>query len=305
MQNKVFTTPKSEIRIPKSYHSEIRNPHSEIDMVLIDAHVHCYPAYPLREFLEMALKNFHEAARRFEYSGDYGKVLCFTESPRESRFLWLQQLAANTGMQPRELSGWRFRKTEENHCLRIISPAQEEMMIIAGRQIVTRERLEVLALGTRAVFPDGQAIQKLLADAAAAGAIPVIPWGFGKWSGARGKVLKSLLHDATLPRFFLGDNGNRPASWPRAGLFRIARQNGIKDLPGSDPLPLTGQHLRAGSYGFMLENSISNDTPFQDLKTHLENPALQIHPFGQNESLPRFLHHQTAMQWRRVLRKNE
>ena len=67
-------------------------------MVLIDAHVHCYPAYPLREFLEMALKNFHEAARRFEYSGDYGKVLCFTESPRESRFLWLQQLAANTGM---------------------------------------------------------------------------------------------------------------------------------------------------------------------------------------------------------------
>lgn len=52
---------------------------------------------------------------------------------------------------------------------------------MAGRQIVTAEKLEVLALGTDLDIDDGRPIREVLSLVTENGGLPVIPWGAGKW----------------------------------------------------------------------------------------------------------------------------
>ena len=96
----------------------------------------------------------------------------------------------------------------------------------------------------------------------------------------------------------MGDNGNRLRFSPTPPLFHLAARRGIRDLPGSDPLPFPGEAKRVGRYGFVVRGEISRTTPARDLKMMLESP-LALDRFGHLESLGRFLRSQSAMQWRK------
>ena len=176
------------------------------------------------------------------------------------------------------------------------------IVVVAGRQIPTRERLEILAVGTRREFEEGQPTRGLIQRVAQTGALPVVPWGAGKWMGERGQLVDGLIRSSELPLFFLGDSGNRPVFWPRPTHFRRAEEEGIKILSGSDPLPFSGETKRVGSFGVALKGSLDAETPAQDLKRRVLNPSTVLHQFGSGETPLRFIRNQLRMQFRKLIR---
>ncbi|MGH8624650.1 MAG: hypothetical protein ACREYC_05080 [Gammaproteobacteria bacterium] len=265
-------------------------------IIVADAHVHIHECFKLSEFLSSAWRNFHKTALQNGY-GHVTGVLLLTETAGVDWFGRLSGLAdhdhATDGL---EVGDWRFRHTAEP-CSLIARRANQELVIMAGRQIVTQENLEVLALATNLHVADGAPIRRVLETVLAGGALAVLPWGFGKWTGTRGKVVENMIQAFASPRLFLGDNSARLRLWPAPGHFRTGAERGIRILPGSDPLPFAAESGRAGSFGFSMDVAIGNGTPASDLKAVLEQRRVAIVPYGCLENPFRFLRNQIAMQW--------
>ncbi len=240
----------------------------------VDGHVHLETADPA--LLDAAADNLRLSSTHDPALG----VLMLTEMPRLSFFDSLKRLA--TGCSEEDISFWHRRAS------------QLPLLVVAGRQISTAERLEVLALGTRATLPDGEPLATVLAWCKRHGAFPVLPWGVGKWLGHRGTVVARALATCNPRNLALGDNGGRPAFWG-VPAFRFAREKGVKIVPGSDPLPLAGQSRRIGCYGFDIAVDVDERTPARAILDALREPATNIEPFGAPRPLHRFLAEQAAM----------
>lgn len=266
------------------------------ERILVDAHVHLHSCFDVVGFVDGAFANFKRAAQQFGSEHRFVGALLLTEGRSEHGFQrLLRHVKEQTG-----LGTWRLHRTQERTSLYLTSGNDRVLVVVAGRQIVSRERLEVLALGTRRDFEEGRSTRDVIRDVARAGALPVVPWGFGKWVGARGRLLKRLVQDPRLPRFFLGDSANRPALWSRPALFRRAEERGIRNLPGSDPLPLTTESQRAGRCGCVVRGVLDREMPARDLKEKLSDPSTTVHSFGKGETPFRFVRNQLAMQFRKV-----
>jgi hypothetical protein len=191
---------------------------------------------------------------------------------------------------------WSIQVTREPGSLIIRRPGHPVLIAVAGRQLTTAEGVEVLALLHTEAFPDGQRLQDTVAAIQRAGALPVLPWGFGKWLGRRGTLVRALLraHDGPL---FLGDNGGRPAVLPTPALLVEGAR--LEVLPGSDPLPLRDHETRAGSFGFYAEVPIDLDRPAAGLRAWLLSRSAQPTGCGRRVSLGRFAWNQVRMQWRK------
>jgi len=263
---------------------------------LLDAHVHIYDRYPLANFLDSACLNFKKAAEKLgDYDGFVG-ILLLTETSRDHWFSRLQRLADGDFTGEIIPGDWRFVHTEESCSLVARRADREDLYIIAGRQIVTSERLEVLAIGADREYPEGLPLNEVIELVQESGALPIIPWGFGKWTGFRGNVVRQVLLDKPGTDLFLGDNGGRMQYWFEPAQFKIARKNGIRILPGSDPLPFASEYRRPGSYGFMLNAPVGSMIPAVDIKRHLVNRDVSITPYGRREGGLRFMKNQLSMQ---------
>jgi hypothetical protein len=130
-----------------------------------------------------------------------------------------------------------------------------------------------------------------------ADAIPVLPWGFGKWLGARRMVVLDLIQDFCQQPFYLGDNGGRPTILPRPKEFELAESAGVRILPGSDPLPFKSEFAKGGSFGFYVECRPDSDNIRDTVISMLKNREGELHPFGLLETPFRFLRNQIAMQY--------
>ena len=206
-------------------------------VVFADAHVHIHDCFDESRFLDAAARNFLNQAR-IRTSGGAAFVIFLTESAGADKFGTFAKRAKNESRTNRSGGeAWDFSFTDDERCLVARRSRGCELEIVAGRQIVTAERLEVLALGTLQKWKDGLPIGAVIESIREVGAIPVLPWGFGKWLGQRGRVIGSLMEEFGNGSVYLGDNGGRPRIIPDPQQFEIADQRGIRILPGSDPLP--------------------------------------------------------------------
>jgi len=273
-------------------------------MILVDAHVHFYDCFDLTVFLDSALSNFQTAAEKLGCHSKFMAVLFFTEGKRENGFQRIARLVEGGQRQKRDpVRSWTFHRTKENISILGRHNGKQGIFLIAGRQIVTAENLEVLALGAEDGLKSGGTLAETLQTVKEAGAIPVIPWGTGKWLGRRGRILRKILEENGDPCLFLGDNGGRPRFWRHPSHFILAEKKGIRVLPGSDPLPFETECLRPGSFGFSLQGSIDPQQPAKELKRLLLDPATPIHSYGELERPFRFFQNQMAMQI--LKRKNQ
>lgn len=267
---------------------------SESRLVIADAHVHIYDCFDLDQFLDASYQNFSKIAAHQDNQTPFVGVLFLTETIRDRYFQKLSQLAA--GKSTAALTQkWQFRPTGEAESLYAYTDQGAEICIVAGRQIVTAEDLEVLALGTTELFDDGQPIDNVVNAVHQAGGLPVIPWGFGKWIGRRGAVLAELLA-AEQSSILLGDNSGRPLFWKRPPYFETVEKNGLCVLPGTDPLPFTSETDRPGKYGFMMQVAINPQMPATSLKQAVMNSPASLKTYGSLESPIRFIRNQIAMQ---------
>ena len=276
---------------------------SRSELVLVDAHVHIYDCFELVTFFRSARRNFetHSGVRAFV------GMLLLTESSGDHWFQKLAQLAARGGAIADERGPeWTVRSTAEAESLRVEDGTGAAFDLVAGRQLATEEDLEVLALGTVETIPDGLSLPTAVERVRASGSIPVIPWGFGKWWGARGSLLTGFLRTQSGGALFLGDNGGRPSFLPEPSQFELATARGMGILPGSDPLPVASESWRPGSCGFSAAVAIRHDTPWSSLKAALCSTDFEAEAYGARETPYRFLHNQILAQvWKRRRRPRD
>ena len=270
------------------------------EAIAIDAHAHLYPEFEVCSFLRGAVANLSAAVTRDALHTQPTCVVFLLSTPSKNGFRRLKEAIEREKLDCIGAEDSVSVPQERVSMQLTLRQGGQTLVVIAGRQIVSREGLEVLALGTRQRFEEGQSTETLVRKVSREGAIPVLPWGVGKWLGRRGRLVEELIEDSTLPPFFLGDSANRPAFWPRPSQFRRAEERGIKNLPGSDPLPFPNEARRVGCSGVFLDGSLDLRHPAQDLKRKLLDPSTSFQQFGRRETPLRFLRNQLRMQLRKL-----
>jgi hypothetical protein len=252
-------------------------------MIFVDSHVHIYDCFDLDLLLDSALSNFQKVAEQHRTAQNpLSYVLLLTEGKTES---WFQTLSAtlDANRQCKITERWSAVDRGDVQSLTVYrnDVPEEEIHVVAGRQVVTVENIEVLALFVEQGLTNGLSLDETVDRVKELGGIPVLPWGAGKWFGKRGTIIKKFLVNHKKGNLFLGDNGGRPRFWPTPNLFSLAEKTGFVVLPGSDPLPLPSEALRVGRFGFYLhENCLDVDSPTKCLKKALLSTKVTIFHFG-------------------------
>lgn len=270
--------------------------------VLVDAHVHYHPCYDPVDFLDGAAANVRTNALTEERNArDWTGLLLLADTTGQQTLRRFDDQAAALSAR-----GWHWLPTGEPTSRRAFRDDGTTLLMLAGRQVVSAERLELLALASVVTMPDGLPLEEMLRRSAAAGALVVLPWGFGKWWFRRRRVLIDLLvrrrrvmgeHE-----LFLGDNGGRPHLSHPTMLRQLVRRFRLRLLPGSDPLPFASHVSRAGRRGFVLRGDVDLARPAGWLRERLAQRREQPECFGHGESLVRFSRDQLAMQFRKLKR---
>lgn len=267
---------------------------------LVDAHVHFHPRYDAPTFFEHACENFAQFAQQLNIPHPALGVLMLSECADHHFFQSLITEDSTDLPQP-----WSIRNTKEDCSVLICRDGEPRLIMIAGGQIITSEKLEVLALGCRRTFPDGMPIAAVVESALACGAITVLPWGFGKWWGKRGQCVRQILDGPHGESIFPGDNAARPIGWPTPAPFRqaVSRQRWL--LPGTDPLPFPNETRRIGGYGLALTDAVGLETPAANIKHFLQTTQTQPTVYGSRLSWPHFAQLQLALRRRKHDNKSE
>jgi hypothetical protein len=264
-------------------------------LTLVDSHIHIYDCYDLKHFFNSAFRNFSLYNAKFSKADNFIGVLFLTEANDYNFFKAFYD-------EPEKYSekiNYEIKRTSEESSLRI-SYNGNIIFLIAGQQIVTEENLEVLAIGTTKRFSYDKSIFETISLVIDNNAIPVLPWGVGKWMGKRAEVIKELISKRS--DFFLGDNGNRPAFWSIPGIFKSGEFEGIYNLPGSDPLNFKSEENKPGSFGFYFNDRIDQEYPSKDLKQKiLEHRKFKT--YGKPEMPFKFFLNQLNIQINKKLRK--
>jgi hypothetical protein len=270
-------------------------------MLLIDAHVHIYDCFNLEKFFDSAYANFKSEAEKLDHGDDFTGILLFAETSKDDWFHHLSNYADGKELPDgKDTGNWIFSRTNDNNLIFAKSDDSKNLILIAGRQIVTGEGLEILSLFTAERFEEGTPIKKLINDIKNRDGIPVIPWGFGKWMGKRGTILNQLIESAKSQEFFLGDNGNRPFFLTYPSQFKLAQDKDIRNLPGSDPLPLPSEFDRAGSWGFSISEPLDKFKPTAQLKESLLKKHSEQSIFGKPASLGGFIINQLLLELKKL-----
>lgn len=264
-------------------------------MIISDLHVHFHKKYNEELFFNSIKNNFQKFYKENDSSNLYN-VICLTESSGISFFDELS-------LTEKEVNNWSFTHTNSNNAILAQHKSGFKLFIIAGRQIVTEENLEVLAFGMVDDYKDGQPIDLVIQEVISGGFIPIIPWGFGKWSGKRGEVVDKIIKENKYHPLFLGDNGNRPSFIKLSPIFETAKAKNVHNLQGSDPLPFSNEESRPGSFGVLIEESLDVDNPYESFSRILKKEKLKLSTYGELESIYKFFKHQIGMQIVKRLRK--
>ncbi|MFT5697733.1 MAG: hypothetical protein ACI8ZB_000587 [Desulforhopalus sp.] len=265
-------------------------------MIVFDGHVHIYDCYDLDRFFTAAFNNFSNASAQLQRESSNTYFMLLAEATGVSYFKKLQELTRYPGGTQSTL--WRVEETGESCSLSLFHDDFPSMQIIiaAGRQLITKEKLELLALLTDQEFEDGMTLEKGVDIVINAGGIPVCPWGAGKWLGGRGKVLNNYMTEKK-DLFYLGDNGGRPSIWPRPSLFK-GDSVATRILSGSDPLPLASEESKVGQFGSYIDCDCTKENPVAFLREQLKRPEIVLTGYGR-ASCPRdFIKNQVALRLR-------
>lgn len=263
-----------------------------------DAHVHFHKCFDEGIFFD---KCFHNLSK-INLSTLSGGFLFFTEGKNENSYDYLRQ---KTRIKSNKNTNTEYilNQNETGNTIEVrTNETGKRIFIFPGFQIVTKEKLEVLSLGTQTRLNDGQPIEDTIARVISLGGIPVLPWGFGKWFGGRGQIIDDLIsQNKTL--LFLGDNGGRSNLLPYPRQFTKAQELGLPILPGSDPLPFPKEVARPLSYGFLVNCEINDLNPWESVKRTLLYDNFKTKDYGKLTAPLTFIKTQILMQIKK--RKNK
>jgi hypothetical protein len=212
---------------------------------LVDTHVHLYGTFDLDRAFDAAFNNLTRLARSL-HVGDSCRGLSMALFLAErDRCRVFERLAS---LEPALLRRHRVDGPADDGVLVVHNAQGQALQVVAGRQIATADRIEILALATtRADLRDGEPAAETL-DRLGDDGLAVLAWAPGKWFGSRGRLVRSLIDSSAPGRLLIGDTSLRPLGWGEPHIMRAARRRGFGVLAGSDPFPLPGQEVLIGRY---------------------------------------------------------
>lgn len=266
------------------------------ELVLVDSHVHYYPFCTYSEFFETIYHNMSAWARELTHENHFSGIIFLCETKNSSSFLELRDMAgieSNAGE-------WVIATVEGEDMLRANNGYGRDILIVPGTQVITAENLEILLIGSSHKIPHGKPARSYI-DGTNRSLVIIIPWGVGKWLGKRGKVIEDIITSAKHSVFAVGDNSGRPAVWSHVSQFKQAKNQGISILPGSDPLPVAGQHKKVGGSGIAFYGSSDPGDLLDQLKRKiLHSPDSQFIPYGKHDNIWQFLAAQVMLRIKRL-----
>lgn len=268
---------------------------------MVDGHVHIYDNFDLEKFFKIAnafLDHYYDAL--YANGIPYEKVLLLTESKTNDFF---SQLKKEGGFA--NDSGFRCRETNEPESLVLTKNGKPACYILRGRQIVTEENLEILAVATGQTIEDGLPMDTVIEILTGAGQPAVLAWGFGKWLFKRGKVIQRVLDTCRSPYLLVADNSGRPVFWPTPAAFKKAKALHVPLINGSDPLPFTEEMAKVGSYGFTVVGEFDPEKPAGSLREILTVPGIGdgIEFFGKRDGIVSFFSRQAKIYLKKYLKR--
>ena len=243
---------------------------------LVDGHVHLHDCFPLDQFLEAAHVNFFSSNTQA-----FAGVLLLAQ-------IEIGDPLERIRRRGRDLSGTWSINDVDGFSVIVKRGNERPIVLIAGRQIVTKEKLELLSLCSSAPVESGMPLEDAVEATSSAGGIPVLPWGFGKWWFGRGRRIRQFLREqGRSMKCLLGDNGCRP-KLSRPVMLGEAENAGVAVLAGSDPLPMPAHISRPAVFGSVLPGKIDLDSPTQWMKQRLRGLGSSPTTFGRCRSLRQF-----------------
>ena len=217
---------------------------------IIDSHIHVYPCYDLDRAFSTLLSSMDGIAPNAV------KVACLTE--RYDCDFFNELSADSTPLDDR----FSVREDPNEACLWIQrQDGGGSVALLPGRQVVSSENIEVIALVHRERIADGLPAAQIVEAVLNNNGVPMLSWSPGKWWFRRGKVVASLLERFSPANIVIGDTGLRPVGWSTPWLMRKAGNRGFRVLAGSDPLPVIGEERYFGSYMTEAETASAIESP--------------------------------------------
>jgi hypothetical protein len=228
---------------------------------ILDTHLHLYPEYDLPQAFNQLID--HSA----QFGQSVSRIACLAERHDCQYFNSISQGDI-------QLDGFKIEPSEENEILLKRERDQLCVSILPGRQVITAENIEILALASNEAIDDGQPALDVIYQVNQLGGVPVLAWSPGKWFAKRGKLVKRLITELDDQSFLIGDTTLRPYGWQTPGLMKQAMANGFGVVAGSDPLPFAGEEKWLGQYYSVVETQTSMGAT--ELLHTMKNDAQQL-----------------------------
>jgi hypothetical protein len=242
---------------------------------IIDGHLHLYPRYDMARAANGLLENL---GKLISPSGRANTV--FMGLLAESQSCRFYQELLKLGA-PCHYGPFKLVAGPDEGAITLLKHDRIQGYLIAGRQIVTAEKLEILALGRDVSVKDGLSAEDTLQAIRAQNAVPVLSWSPGKWFFGRGKRIQNLIETQSPGSFLIGDTGLRPTFWPLPRLMKMASRLSYKIIGGSDPLPIAGEECWIGTYGMTVTAPFNPEKPAESLRRLLADPTSPFKPVGR------------------------
>lgn len=246
--------------------------------ILADTHVHIYPSYVLADCFDSAFSNFNKIERKLGSTVSELKFLCLTEREDCHFFASLSSRVPTLGK-------YQVTTTSESNCLKVTAPNRSSLYILAGRQIISAERIEVLCLGADLPVKDGLALGDVIELIRESGAVAVLPWAPGKWFFKRGLAIRDIIHKYKPGEVLFADSSLRAWVWPYPHFLSKAAAAGFFTLAGSDPLPFAGEERQIARFASLLEGPSVDHQPALSLLNLLKDPPARILNLGTRSGL--------------------
>ncbi len=252
-------------------------------MIIADAHLHIYPCYDVGLAFRKLIDNLNACSST-------ALKAAFLAERSECHFF--PDLRGGRIPVP---DGFSVEETGEGTSLRIMQDGRFAFYLLAGRQVATAERLEVLALTSDQIIDDGTSAADVIEQAGDEGGIPVLTWALGKWTLKRKRIVKQLIDTFGPQRLILGDSSLRPSLLPEPGLFGYAAAKGFTILAGSDPLPSRGDERFMGRYATLIGGDVDDVTPASSVRELLKLGPEGISICGRRGSIMEVLRRQMKL----------
>lgn len=237
-----------------------------------DTHVHIYPHYDTKLALHTLRTNLSQFDRK-------ATCLAFLAERSDCNFF------ADFEKNSTQVLGTEAEVLYLENALYIRERGYPDLYIFPGRQVITRERIEILSLTIDTQIPEGLAASEVVERIGRENGVPVLSWAPGKWFFKRKRVVQALL-DASQPGSLLvGDTTLRPTCWLRPLLMRQAARKGLAVIGGSDPLPFAGEEEIMGRYGIQFDCDLDSANPAGSIRSVLTRPGWQPSLRGRRGNL--------------------